>query len=294
MKNFFKALGKALLYLGAYLGSQVVVSFGISLLIGLVISFKMIAENGQVNMIQYMSEYNQAVSQGIYYILIVAGIVNIFIYWIVMLIRKKKLTKEISLKKMNPVAIVPIFFGGISLNFLLSFIITVLPFPQSWWDSYEASSSQLLGGTGIAMWVAVVIAAPLVEEIVFRGFVYSRLKKGMPMWVAIILTSIAFGCAHGTIIWGTYTFIFSLVLIFVLERTKSLWSSILLHCAFNIVGAATSTWMGFFEKLNEIAVLAGSVVVAIASAVWFVLLTKGKKEEALPETIEVANEMPLN
>lgn len=294
MKKFFKAFGKALLYLGAYLGSQVVVSFGISLLIGVVISFKMVAENGEVDMISYMLAYNEAVSQGIYYILIVAGIVNIFIYWIVMLIRKKKLTKEISLNKMNPVAIVPIFFGGISLNFLLSFIITVLPFPQSWWDSYEASSSQLLGGAGIAMWVATVIAAPLVEEIVFRGFVYSRLKTGMPMWVAIILTSFAFGCAHGTIIWGTYTFIFSLILIFVLERTKSLWSSILLHCAFNIVGAATSTWMRFFEGLNEIVVLAGSVVVAIASAVWFILLTKGKKEEALPETIEVANEMPLN
>ncbi len=294
MKKFFKAFGKALLYLGAYLGSQVVVSFGISFLIGLVISFKLIAENGDVNMVQYMLEYNQALSQGIYYILIVSGIVNIFIYWIVMLIRKKKLTKELSLKKMNPVAIVPIFFGGISLNFLLSFLITMIPFPESLWASYEASSSELLGGAGIAMWIATVIAAPVVEEIVFRGFVYSRLKTGMPMWLAIVLTSFAFGCAHGTIIWFTYTFIFSLVLIFVLERTKSLWSSILLHMAFNIVGAATSTWMEFFEGLNEIAVLAGSIVVAIASAVWFILLTKRNKEEILPETIEIANDVQMN
>lgn len=294
MKKFFKAFGKALLYLGAYLGSQVIVSFGISFLIGLVISFKLIAENGNVNMVQYMLEYNQALSQGIYYILIVSGIVNIFIYWIVMLIRKKKLTKELSLKKMNPVAIVPIFFGGISLNFLLSFLITMIPFPESLWASYEASSSELLGGAGIAMWIATVIAAPVVEEIVFRGFVYSRLKTGMPMWLAIVLTSFAFGCAHGTIIWFTYTFIFSLVLIFVLERTKSLWSSILLHMAFNIVGAATSTWTGFFEELNEIAVLAGSIVVAIASAVWFILLTKRNKEEILPETIEIANDVQMN
>lgn len=294
MKKFFKAFGKALLYLGAYLGSQVIVSFGISFLIGLVISFKLIAENGNVNMVQYMLEYNQALSQGIYYILIVSGIVNIFIYWIVMLIRKKKLTKELSLKKMNPVAIVPIFFGGISLNFLLSFLITMIPFPESLWASYEASSSELLGGAGIAMWIATVIAAPVVEEIVFRGFVYSRLKTGMPMWLAIVLTSFAFGCAHGTIIWFTYTFIFSLVLIFVLERTKSLWSSILLHMAFNIVGAATSTWTGFFEELNEIAVLASSIVVAIASAVWFILLTKRNKEEILPETIEIANDVQMN
>ena len=84
------------------------------------------------------------------------------------------------------------------------------------------------------------------------------------------------------------------VLFAVLERTKSLWSSILLHMAFNIVGAATSTWTGFFEELNEIAVLAGSIVVAIASAVWFILLTKRSKEEIVSETIEIANDVQMN
>ncbi len=281
MKKFFIAIGKALLYLGAYLGAQMATSFGISLLLGFIISFKMtLANNGHLNMLEYMEVYTNAVSEAIYYILIIAGIINLLIYGIVTLIRKKKFFTEISLKKMNPVTIVPIVLGGISLNFLLSLLMAIIPFPQEWWDSYMTSSDQLLGYTGIAMWIATVISAPIVEEIVFRGFIYSRLKKGMPLVVAMLLTSIAFGAAHGTIIWFTYTFLFSMVLIFVLERTKSLWSNIILHMSFNLVGAATSTFTEVFDNLNEIAIYAGSFVVCVAAAVWFVLLTK-KKEESV-------------
>ena len=70
------------------------------------------------------------------------------------------------------------------------------------------------------MWISVVIMAPLVEELTFRGFMYTRLKQGMPKWIAIIVTSLIFGCVHGTIIWAMYTFVFSLALIFVFEYSN--------------------------------------------------------------------------
>ena len=86
--------------------------------------------------------------------------------------------------------------------------MNLIPFPQAWIDSYEASSSELLGNVGIALWIAVVIMAPLVEELTFRGFMYTRLKQGMPKWIAVVLTSLVFGIVHGTIIWAIYTFVF--------------------------------------------------------------------------------------
>lgn len=43
----------------------------------------------------------------------------------------------------------------------------------------------------------VSVTAGIVEEIVYRGFVIWYLGHFMPLWAAVILSSIAFGLAHG-------------------------------------------------------------------------------------------------
>ncbi|MEK7594782.1 MAG: CPBP family intramembrane glutamic endopeptidase [Patescibacteria group bacterium] len=85
--------------------------------------------------------------------------------------------------------------------------------------------------------VALVILPPLVEEIMVRGFLYSTLKKAMPTIGAVIATSAVFAAAHlpeGGAAGPLYiaaldTFVLSLVLIYLREKTGSLWASITLH-----------------------------------------------------------------
>lgn len=279
MKKFFSNLGKALLYFGTYLGAQFAVSFVVSLVISVFVSISMVKPDGSFDMEAYMEKANAAVGAAIYYILIAAGIITLAAFWIVTLIRKKNLMKEVSLVKFNPVAAIPVLFAGIAFNFLISYGLSVIPFPQSWVDSYAAKSGELLGGTGIAMWIALVIMAPLVEEITFRGFVYSRLKNGMAKWIAVILTSLIFGIAHGSIIWLIYTFVFGLVLIYILERGGSLWLSILFHMGFNIVGAALSAYPQIAENWNDWVVLGVTAGVTVVCTLLFVLLTKKKNAE---------------
>lgn len=48
----------------------------------------------------------------------------------------------------------------------------------------------------IAIVIAAVIAAPLVEEIVFRGLVLRSLLSVMPAWIAIACQGLLFGVAH--------------------------------------------------------------------------------------------------
>jgi membrane protease YdiL (CAAX protease family) len=75
----------------------------------------------------------------------------------------------------------------------------------------------------------LVVIAPIAEEIIFRGYLYGKLKKYIPVWVAIIVTSLLFGAIHGE--WNIFfdTFALSLVLCLLREFTGSIWSSILLH-----------------------------------------------------------------
>lgn len=286
MKKFWVNVGKAAAYFGAYFGGQIVVSLAVSLVLSTIISITMISPDGSFDMEAYMNKANAALADAMPYILIGAGIFSILTFFIVAKIRKKKFAESASLKKFKPATVAPIVIGGIAFNFAISYLMNLIPFPQAWIDSYETSSSELLGNVGIALWIAVVIMAPLVEELTFRGFMYTRLKQGMPKWIAVVLTSLVFGIVHGTIIWAIYTFVFSLSLIYIFEKTKSLWACILFHMSFNIVGAVMSTWPVVAEKLDSTWIYIGFIVLTVGMAVWFAFATKGAKDEEAVEEVK--------
>lgn len=94
--------------------------------------------------------------------------------------------------------------------------------------------------------ISLVILPPLAEEIMVRGLLYSSLKKAMPMAAAVIATSAIFAAAHlpeGGAAGPLYiaaldTFVLSLVLIYLREKTGSLWASITLHAIKNGIAFA--------------------------------------------------------
>ncbi|HEY1645155.1 MAG TPA: type II CAAX endopeptidase family protein, partial [Candidatus Saccharimonadales bacterium] len=88
----------------------------------------------------------------------------------------------------------------------------------------------------IVTFISLVVLPPIAEEILVRGFLYSSLRKGLPQIVAALLTSVIFASAHlpeGTsgLLWIGFidTFILSMVLIYLREKTGGLWSGMLLH-----------------------------------------------------------------
>ena len=84
----------------------------------------------------------------------------------------------------------------------------------------------------MAIFLALVIVAPLFEEIVLRGFLFTKLRKNMPFWPMAILISLLFAVAHGQINVGIMTFIMSMFCCWIREKTGSIWGAIFLH-AFN-------------------------------------------------------------
>ena len=93
----------------------------------------------------------------------------------------------------------------------------------------------------IFTFISLVVLPPIAEEIMVRGFLYSTLKKAFPTIWAVILTSAIFASAHlpeGGAAGPLYiaaldTFVLSLVLIYLREKTGSLWASITLHAIKN-------------------------------------------------------------
>ena len=98
-------------------------------------------------------------------------------------------------------------------------------------------------GVGLALLGPVVIvAAPVGEELFFRGFLYQGLRRRLSVWPAAIVSGMFFGLVHVRVDdLRSFLIIPSLTavgigLALVFERRHSLLASMSAHAAFNVVG----------------------------------------------------------
>lgn len=78
------------------------------------------------------------------------------------------------------------------------------------------------------------IIGPILEEILFRGIVYNKLKEFNPPMKSIIIATLIFSLMHTNFVNMIYAFIISFMLIYVYEKYKTLKAPILLHITSNI------------------------------------------------------------
>ena len=85
----------------------------------------------------------------------------------------------------------------------------------------------------------VVLAAPVVEELTFRGLGFSLLTRYGNV-IALLITSAAFAAAHGLVNGFPALFLFGVAVGFLRLRTRSLYPSMLLHGSFNALALAVA------------------------------------------------------
>lgn len=79
-----------------------------------------------------------------------------------------------------------------------------------------------------------LLVAPIMEELVFRGYLQSSLGKKIPAWAAILITSIVFTLGHSPVILWPMYFLYSAAWGWILLRTGSLKMAILIHILSNL------------------------------------------------------------
>ena len=84
--------------------------------------------------------------------------------------------------------------------------------------------------------IIVVLVAPLVEEIVFRGIVLASLRERWGDRAAILVSSLVFAALHLNLFSFLPIFAVALVLGALFVRSRSLWVNIACHSAFNGIG----------------------------------------------------------
>jgi membrane protease YdiL (CAAX protease family) len=77
------------------------------------------------------------------------------------------------------------------------------------------------------------IAVPFAEELYFRGVLYQWIRPRWGKAAGMILSGLAFGALHGEISVAGATFIMGVVLAWFFERSRSLWTPIIIHATYN-------------------------------------------------------------
>lgn len=95
-------------------------------------------------------------------------------------------------------------------------------------------------------------AAPVGEELLFRGVLYTMLRERWGIWPGVLISSLIFGLIHGDLAVGLTAFLLGILLALVFEYSHSLWTSILVHTINN------SIKIGLLYLLVELGISVGS------------------------------------
>ena len=121
------------------------------------------------------------------------------------------------------------FIAYFLLAAALSALFTIFP----WFNLTETQdvgfNNLFSSSDRLIAFFALVIVAPIAEEIIFRGFLYGKLRNRLNVIPAALIVSIAFGAMHGQWNVGVNVFTLSLVLCALREITGTTYSGILLH-----------------------------------------------------------------
>lgn len=139
----------------------------------------------------------------------------------------------------NPLIFVGIGFGTLGFgNILENIIMKALEGSKLVNDALELLEKAFKAKgpvDGIFILIAVIIGAPLVEELLFRGVLFEELRKEISLKVTIFLTALVFGIYHFNILQSSNAFFLGLVLAYVYYKTRSIKASIIVHATNNMI-----------------------------------------------------------
>jgi hypothetical protein len=87
----------------------------------------------------------------------------------------------------------------------------------------------------LLMAVIAAVAAPLAEEVLFRGIIFRALRIKTGFVVAALISGALFGLIHMEPFQAIQLSMLGVVLAWLYDRTGSLWPSIILHATNNLV-----------------------------------------------------------
>lgn len=222
----------------------------------------------------------------------IAALVTIpFLVWMTRKDLKKERAAGIIPNKKAPMSKY-ILVAGISIPFSLGLNnILTLSNLAAYSEAYQETAEALYAPSLPVQIVCVGVIIPIMEEYIFRGVIYKRMRRYVTAKRAIVSSAIFFGIYHGNTVQMIYGALCGLLLAYLYEKFGSIKAPILAHMLMNIVACLLTdvdgfTWM-FSNPIRMAVITIGCA--ALASTV-YLGIRKIEEQPELPEQPEMLQE----
>lgn len=161
----------------------------------------------------FMLEFSTYMKEHLYIVLLINTLlfIPLFLYFYKIKYKNQKVLKRNYIESI---------FASLSLGIFLNFLLQ-----REILKEYEFS---LLGTLSIG------IIGPILEELVFRGLFYRKMRSCFSRNFSIIFVTILFAIFHGTISQIVYAFCMGLLFIYLYEKNDSILVPIISHITINL------------------------------------------------------------
>lgn len=276
------ALSKCAGYVLIWLGVQVV--------LGLMLSVILMIQSIGMTPDEIDALYNEAILKHSITLTVLTNLISLGIYYLIFRLTKKSFFKKIKTDLPDNKSYLPTIALGFSAQFVTNLVLGLLMnvlkvFPQKWVDELTQNNEIVDIANPVLSFFAVVILAPVFEEILCRGLLLNTLRKTMPKWGAIVVSAVIFGIIHGNPIQFIYATALGILLGWIYTKFDSILIPMLCHLVFNLISQIAS----YFNPENMVfTVIFG--LITYASVPIFVLtmvyLNIGKFKKPVGEVSE--------
>jgi uncharacterized protein len=269
MKRLWNYLNSILPFFAAEVIQIIIVNF-LALIYSVMVSFQVgleLGAKGVTNAEEFSKAIKEGMSQNILYLFSVIAVLIcgvIFFFWY-----RHEIRGEIrgSLRTLfQPTNILLFILLGVSAQLFFSGTMSLIqPYLSELFNDYANTLEQLTSGSDVVVLLLIVFAAPVTEELVFRGMILHKTSKAISFFGANLLQALLFGIYHWNVVQGFYAFFMGLLLGYAYRKFQTIVAPIFLHMLINVSAFA----VGFVPEytISYIIIMVGGGASA-AFAIW--------------------------
>ena len=176
----------------------------------------------------------------------------------------------------TPFTVCGIIMGAVFLFYVCDFLVVLIGvISPDTLDNYEKLIEKSNFNTlDWKIIICTVILAPINEECIMRGIIFTMLKKNIAPIAAILISALYFGIFHLNVVQGIYAGLLGIFMAYIAYKYKSIIASMIFHAMFNGLNfLLLLTPQGFQESV--ILMIAIPIITGI---LWF--FVEGKRKIA--------------
>lgn len=146
-------------------------------------------------------------------------------------------------------------------------------------EGYREANAGFYGSTLALELISSAVFTPILEELVFRGIIFGRLRGMMPKLPAVVLSSLIFAAIHFNIVQFIYALLLGMVLALLMDKVNKVYPAVIGHMTANLI-AVLRTETGILENTVQKDAFSWGISIALLAVGAVLLWRYLAKEES--------------